>query len=132
MLKNYLKIAFRNLKKHKVYTFINMSGLAIGMAIFILITIYSSFELSYNKFHEKSEQIFQISIGDDFSTAAPLSPLIKSKIPDFEKIVRIDDNYGGGSSPLFIVDVSGSEKKVKVPDVQFVDDSFFDIFSLYY
>ncbi|MBN1352787.1 hypothetical protein JXJ21_25585 [candidate division KSB1 bacterium] len=50
MLKNYIKIAFRNLKKNKVYTLINMGGLAMGMAIFLLITMYTRHELSYKKF----------------------------------------------------------------------------------
>jgi len=129
MLKNYLKIAFRNLKKNKVYTFINMGGLAMGMAIFLLITMYARHELSYNKFHEKSDHIYQVSIGSDFYTTAPLAPLIKEKIPDFEKIIRVDNGFGGGRSPLFVITDHEGSQKVKFENVLFTDHDFFSLFS---
>ena len=53
MFKNYLKIAFRNIKKHKGYSFINIAGLAIGMACCILMVVYISSELSFDRYHEK-------------------------------------------------------------------------------
>ncbi len=55
MLRNYLKIAIRNMKRHKGYSLINISGLAIGMACCILILLYVTDELSYDNFHEKAE-----------------------------------------------------------------------------
>ncbi len=58
MFKNYLKIAFRNLHKHKSFSFINVTGLAIGMACVLLISLYIHDELSYDKFHENSDRIF--------------------------------------------------------------------------
>ena len=60
MLKNYLKIALVNLKKHKAFSFINIFGLAIGMACCILIAAYVFHELSYDKFHEKADRIYRL------------------------------------------------------------------------
>ncbi len=54
MLRNYLKIALRNMNRHKGYSFINMAGLAIGMACCILILLYVTDELSYDRFHTNS------------------------------------------------------------------------------
>ncbi len=60
MLTNYLKIAFRNLLKNKIFSLINIFGLAIGMAACLLILQYVRFELSYDDFHEKAEQIYRV------------------------------------------------------------------------
>src|SRR4051794_11941045 len=62
MLRNYLTIAWRNLKRHKVFSLINVLGLAIGMAACLLILQYVSFELSYDRFHTKGERIYRVSL----------------------------------------------------------------------
>lgn len=61
MFKNYLKIAFRNLLRHKIYSLINISGLAIGMACCILILLFVRDELSYDRFHENSDRIYRLT-----------------------------------------------------------------------
>ncbi len=60
MFKNYLKIAFRNLKKHKVYSSINVIGLAAGLACFILVGLYISYETSFDKYHENKDSLFRL------------------------------------------------------------------------
>ena len=60
MFRDYIKIAFRNINRHKGYHFINMTGLAIGMACAIFILLYVSFELSFDNFHNDSDQIYRI------------------------------------------------------------------------
>ena len=62
MLKNYLKIALRNLQQHKGYTFINVSGLAIGMACCMLIFMLVRHEWSYDAFHDHAEDIYKVVI----------------------------------------------------------------------
>lgn len=62
MLANYLKIAGRNLVKHRVYTLINIFGLAIGIACCILIYLFVKHEWSYDGFHEKSDRIYRVLI----------------------------------------------------------------------
>ena len=59
MLKNYFKIAFRNMLRNKAFSFINISGLAIGMAAAILILLWIQNEVSYDQFHEKKERIYE-------------------------------------------------------------------------
>ena len=61
MFKNYFKIALRNLKAHKSFSVINISGLAIGMACFILIMLWVNYELSYDKFHKNKNEIYRIT-----------------------------------------------------------------------
>jgi putative ABC transport system permease protein len=62
MFRNYLVIAWRNLLRHKIFTFINILGLALGMAACLLILQYVSFEKSYDQFHEKRDRIFRVSL----------------------------------------------------------------------
>jgi len=60
MFKNYLKVAFRNLWRHRGFSFLNIAGLAIGLTAGFLILIYVSFELSYDRFHSKTDQIYRV------------------------------------------------------------------------
>jgi len=60
MLKNYLQIAFRNIQRHKGYSFINIAGLAVGMACCMLIMLYVRDELSYDRYNEKIDQIYRL------------------------------------------------------------------------
>ena len=125
-----LKIAFRNLFKNKVDAFINMGGLAIGIAVFFLISIYSKHELSYDKFNSNYKDIYQVNISKDFYTAAPLASLMKEKIPEMRSVARIDYYAGGGqSSYMEVTEKSGSLKKMKVKNVAFADDNLFELFS---
>ena len=61
MLKNYLKTAFRGFAKHKGFTFINISGLAIGIACCLLIFVYVKDELTYDTYHDKADQLYRIT-----------------------------------------------------------------------
>ena len=61
MLKNYLKIAVRNIKRNKIYSFINIAGLAIGIACCLLILLYIQDELSYDRFHKNADRIYRIN-----------------------------------------------------------------------
>jgi len=60
MLKNYIKIAFRNMKRHKGFSFINIFGLAIGLSCSILVFIYVFDELIYDRFHQDADRIYRI------------------------------------------------------------------------
>ena len=61
MIKNYLKIAWRNITKHKVYTIINVLGLALGICACIVIYIITSYEFSFDRFHPDKERIYRIT-----------------------------------------------------------------------
>ncbi|MFX0152825.1 MAG: ABC transporter permease [Candidatus Hodarchaeota archaeon] len=62
MLKNYLKITFRNIKRHKAFSFISMAGLIVGMTCFILILLFIRYELSYDMFHENADNIYRVYV----------------------------------------------------------------------
>ena len=93
MLQNYIKVAIRSLLKHKGYSFINIFGLAIGLTCFILIGLFVQFELSYDKFHDKSDQIYRVVKefptdvlrGSRRSTATP-EPLLDALQSDFPEV----------------------------------------------
>lgn len=94
MLQNYFKIAFRNLLKNKLYVFINIAGLTVGMTCFILIALYIQYEMSYDSHHEKADQIYRVVQQqkgnnfrgiDMFNTAPmPLAPTLKEEFPEIE------------------------------------------------
>jgi len=99
MFKNYLKIAYRNIKKHMGYSLINVAGLAIGMACCILILLFVFDELSYDKFHKNHDRIIRVTrkwFNEDGvvnlhlgHVAPPIAPLLKNDFPEIIHAVRI-------------------------------------------
>ncbi len=96
MLRNYLKIAWRNLTRDATYTVINLSGLAVGFLCCILIALYVHDELSYDTFHENGERVVLIGAGSvenasqmNMSTSYPLGDALVSDLPIVEKTVRV-------------------------------------------
>jgi len=103
MIRNYLKVAWRNLFKHKGYSFINIFGLAVGIACFIMIGLWVRHELSYDRFHQKAERIFLVedyekySDGEElrFSVNPPLlAPILAKDYPEVEAAVRFHSMNG--------------------------------------
>jgi putative ABC transport system permease protein len=83
MFKNYLKITLRNLKKNKIYSFINISGLAIGIACCILIVLWVQDELSYDRFHENAENLYVATFSNGSKvTPTALSGFLKDEYPE--------------------------------------------------
>ncbi len=98
MFKNYLTIAIRNIARHKVYSFINIAGLAIGMACCALILLYVQHELSYDDFHTKGDRIYRVLRetrgGDGRVTfragiSGPFAPALMNDFPEVENAVRL-------------------------------------------
>ena len=77
---------------------INIGGLAIGISIFTLIMIYVVSELTYDKYHENYDKIYQVSVFDGLLTTAHLGYTMKEKFPEIKHLVRIDQHYGGGEN----------------------------------
>jgi len=131
MLRNYFKIAFRNLIKHKAYSAINISGLAIGIACCMIILLYIRNELSYDKFHKNAGQIFRITAKIEFEnriyettqSPAPMAPALVRDFPEVLNAVRIyriswHRNFLRYKDKLFYED-----------RFFYADPSFFEIFS---
>jgi hypothetical protein len=125
MLINYLKITFRNMKRHKGYSFINIAGLAIGMAICILILLWIQDELNYDRFHENADNICRVNMNDQNYgvvwpvVSIPVGPALKQEFPEVLDSVRVSDFSGL---------VTWEEKKSDEIGA-YVDPSFFEVFS---
>ena len=96
MISNYLKIALRNIFKHKGYSLINIIGLAVGMSCFVLIAILVRDEFSFDRFHERADRIYRLTldaqIGETFLTAKSSGPLARSlreDVPGVEASTRV-------------------------------------------
>ena len=99
MIKNYLKIVIRNMKKHKSYSFINIAGLAFGMACSILILLYVRYELSYDTYHKNARNIYRVVQkqtgniwrGTDMwnATCGLLKPTLLENFPEVLKVSRV-------------------------------------------
>ena len=79
MLKNYLKVALRNLRRHKGYAFINILGLAVGLACCIMILLWVRHEMSYDRFHDNADRIVRVGVEGNFGgkdLTAPISNAI--------------------------------------------------------
>ena len=100
MIKNYFKIAFRNLWKNKVFSFINIMGLTVGMTACFLIFLYVKFELSYDSFNSKADRVYRVV--SDIKTptevlhsngpAWAVAPNAKDEFPEIESFVRITND----------------------------------------
>ncbi len=130
MLKNYLKIALRNLWKNKGYSAINIIGLAVGLATCLLILLYVWDELSYDRFHEKADRIFRVDSdikfgGTDMKIAVssdPMGPTLKRDYPEVEQYARIYASSGGRL-------MKKGDNYINEVSLAFVDSTFFDVFS---
>jgi putative ABC transport system permease protein len=86
MIKNYLKSALRNIKRHKGYAFINIAGLAIGMACCILILMYITTELSYDRYHVNADRIFRLGLDANMGGTGVVTPI--SNVPSAPTLLQ--------------------------------------------
>jgi putative ABC transport system permease protein len=98
MFENYLKVAWRNIFRHKFYSFINVFGLTIGISVSLLISFYIFDEISYDKFHADAERIYQVYLKgvlqdkpiEGANTCAPIAAASVEEIPGVEDAIRIN------------------------------------------
>lgn len=132
MWKNYLIIVARNIKKNFGYSFINLAGLAVGLACCILILLWVQDELSYDQFHENKDQLYRVirqevdAQDDTGSIAIPfaLAPILKKEFPEILDFTRYQER-SWKESPM----ISYGDKKFYESGMSLVDPSFFRIFS---
>src|SRR5215813_473279 len=97
MFKNYFKTAFRNLARNKVYSFINIAGLSIGLACAMLIMLYVNDEVSFDRFHKNAKNIYRI-VSKRKENKIPVTgflqgPRFTQNIPGFKSFVRVENRY---------------------------------------
>lgn len=130
MLKNYIKTAFRSLRKNTGFTAINILGLSVGLATCLLIVFYVIDELSYDRFNKKADRIarvnFEIKFGGNNSkyaqSMAPLAQVLKSEFPAVEAAVRLQGKGG--------VHVKKNNENIQEDMMVYSDPGLFDVFTL--
>ena len=128
MIKNYIKIAFRNLWRHKSFSLINIIGLAVGMAACFLIFMYVRFELSYDKFNQNFGQVYRLNTDIKSpnevlhwsSASPPMGPAIQADYPEVKANARVF-----GASFL----VTNKNEKFQENNISFTDPAIFKIFT---
>ena len=90
MIRNYIVIALRNFTKNKFFTFINISGLSIGIACSILILLWVFDELSFDKFHPKADRLYQVWVNSDFDNK--INSWRSVPLPTYEALKTADSN----------------------------------------
>lgn len=129
MFKNYLKVAWRNFLKNKAFSIINITGLSVGLGCFLLIVLYVTDELGYDRFHKNADRIFRVDsdilIGGtmlDLATASdPMGETLKRDYPQVEAYTRF---YTNGSLMI----KKGTEF-IDEPNFAHADSTIFDVFS---
>ena len=127
MFKNYLKIAIRNMVRHRGYSVINVAGLAIGMACALLILLWIQDELSYDRFHQNADRLHLVALTQRLETGqqtipsqqAPLGPLLKENVPEISEYARFRE---------YFYTLSYGEKTFR-EEIYFADPSFLAMFS---
>ena len=130
MFQNNLKIAFRNLLKNKGYSFINITGLAVGLTCFILVILYVRYEFSYESHHKNAENIYRVNVIHHHpkgeykisSSMVPLGKTLAEKLPEIKDFTRIEN----AGKTL----VTYRDKKFIENNMCFADQGIFHLFSV--
>ncbi|REE05578.1 ABC transporter permease [Marinoscillum furvescens] len=133
MIWNYLKVTYRTFLRQKVYSLINVTGLAIGLACFVLIYLYISDELSYDKFHEKSHRTYRLiehfeseGVGEhSASQPFPVGPTLKN---DFSRQIETYVRLFNFQSPSLALANRKLDKSFNESRIFFADSTFFEVF----
>ncbi len=128
MFKNYLKIAWRNIRRNKLHSFINIAGLAVAFSVSILLFLVAYFHLSYDSFHKDKDQLFRTSRFENTTQGMqlsdnmplPLAAALKDEIPDIESAVTVQIGRPENSSY--------EDKNMEMVILR-TDPDFFDIFN---
>jgi putative ABC transport system permease protein len=132
MIRNFLKIAWRNLMKYKVISFINLFGLTVGITCCLLITIYIVNELSFDRYNKNGENVYRLTrsfnnsegiVSLNLSTVSPpFGYYLPTDFPEVKKMTRLLNN---GTTPFKYKD-----KLINEPNVYFADENLFSVFTI--
>jgi len=133
MFRNYFKIAFRNIHRNRLFAAINLLGLAVGMASFILITLWVQDEISYDNFHQNKDRLYLLTIEHpngvlDYNVPYALAPVLASEYPEIQKYTRILER-GLTTCSFAYQPATGPRRMFYEDSVNLVDSEFFSMFS---
>src|SRR5687768_4037631 len=130
MIKHYIKIAFRNLIRSIGFSFINIFGLATGMTACVLIMLYVTDEMSYDKHHKDGHQLYRIAseVKDEkwVAAPAPMAEALKKDFPEVEQSARLL-RFPGAEKML--LKYEQNEKQFFETNAYYVDSTYFELFS---
>ncbi|GAB2790044.1 ABC transporter permease [Rhabdobacter roseus] len=133
MIKNYLKMAWRGLLKNRLFTVLNLLGLAVGLAVALLLMLYVKDELRFDRYHTQADRIYRVGLTATFDgtsrkwATAPnaVGPTLKTEVPSVEEQVRLlRHNFGQTAF------VNAGEKKFTEKNLYWADESLFAIFDI--
>lgn len=134
MIQSYLKIAFRNLRKNRVFSLVNIAGLGLGIAAFLLILQYVGYERSVNTFHKNLPTLYRMMgqnrDGDFYTQMAPaMAPLIKKEFPEVRDFCRVGEQSAHGVVTLSTTKGTRPTLSFREDKIAYADGSFFRLFS---
>lgn len=132
MILNYIKIAWRNLNKHRFFSLINICGLAIGVATFWMIALYVADEWSFDRYNEKADRIFRVVQHGKWGngkfdlavTSIPYAAALKADNPEVNEAISIESEGGGK--------ITYNEKQINADNILFASKGIFNIFSYHF
>jgi len=129
MLRNFIIIALRQMRRNKIFSFINIAGLSIGVACCLLLVLYVQDDLRYDRHHTDADRLYRITTGFNFNdykpvprTSPPIAWTIKDEVPEFETVTRIVTPPGASQNLIKYED-----KQFYEPDGVVADSTLFDI-----
>ena len=137
MIRNYLKIALRNLRKSKLFSSINVFGLSVGMACCMLLLLYITSELSFDRHHEfandiyllRSENTYNGELMDNPRAPSPYAQAMKAEFPEVVQVTRVWQNFLEKETLLRVEDSGRTLKAFNEKSGYQVDSTFFDVFT---
>lgn len=132
MLLNYLITIIRQIQRRPGFYLLNISGLAVGLSAFILMFQYATYELSFDDFHERADDIYRVNFNyqlpgsplyEGAAVFAGVGPALEKEFPQVESTTRLVSIWGGGGVVRF------GDNRLSVDEIQYAESSFFDVFS---
>ncbi len=140
MIKNYFIIAWRNIKSNKLFSFINVSGLAIGLTCCLLITLYIYHETSYDSYHKNGNQLYELATvfvkdGEEDpkpNTPAPMAAAMKQEFPEIEETTRLLALFAEDKTLLQYRPENAAQKSFYETKGYAADSTFFRLFNYHF
>jgi putative ABC transport system permease protein len=132
MLKNYISVSLRNIKRHKFYSILNVLGLTIGLVCFMMISLFVIDEMSYDTFHKHADRIFRVDFygklnGSEIMSSNVGAPMAKALVADYPEV---EDATRINATGNWFIKEKGTTKTFKEETVLMADSNFFDFFSV--